>query len=79
MYCRWETGLHPRESLTDLMVAAKDHINSLDDHIRLLQKRVKLMEEKLTNPHPNEGNNVTDETLDDNRLNYKKNFLDEVR
>ncbi|CAG7722169.1 unnamed protein product [Allacma fusca] len=78
MYCRWETGLHPRESLTDLMVASKDHINSLDDHIRLLQKRIKLTEEKFAT-HPNSnGENNTEESVEDNRLTYKKNLLDEM-
>jgi len=74
MYCRWENGVHPRESLVDLMVASKDHINSLEDHIRLLQKRIKLMEGKLLSV----ANGTMPQIHHDNRLTYKKNMNDEV-
>ncbi len=81
MYCRWESGIHPRESLTDLMVASKDHINSLEDHIRLLQKRIKSVESKLasfSNSASLNGNSNPD-NAPDNRLSYKKkNSYDEV-
>ena len=38
LYCRFENGVHPRESLADLLIATRDHSSSLEDHIRLLQK-----------------------------------------
>lgn len=38
MYNRFENGVHPREPLSDMLVAAKDHISSLEDHILFLQK-----------------------------------------
>lgn len=65
LYCRWESGLHPRESLSELMVAAKAHLNSLDDHIRLLQKRIKLAEQKLEAP----TTTTTTTTATDSSLN----------
>ncbi|KAK3099384.1 hypothetical protein FSP39_003635, partial [Pinctada imbricata] len=40
MYNRYETGLHPREHISDTLSAAKDHSTSLEDHVRLLEKRV---------------------------------------
>lgn len=38
MYCRFESGVHPRENLNDLLLATCDHSSSLEDHIKLLQK-----------------------------------------
>lgn len=76
MYCRWENGVHPRESLLDLMVASKDHINSLEDHIRLLQKRIKILEAKASSSGVVNG--TVSEIVQDNRLTYKKNVNDEV-
>ncbi|XP_054707043.1 myotubularin-related protein 6-like [Uloborus diversus] len=40
MYNRFEDGVHPREPLGDMLVAAKDHISSLEDHALFLQKRI---------------------------------------
>ncbi|OWF52869.1 myotubularin-related protein 8-like isoform X2 [Mizuhopecten yessoensis] len=40
MYNRYETGIHSREHITDILGAAKDHSDSLEDHIRLLEKRI---------------------------------------
>lgn len=38
MYCRFESGVHPREPLGDLLLATCDHSASLEDHIKLLTK-----------------------------------------
>jgi myotubularin-related protein 6/7/8 len=38
MYCRFESGVHPREPLGDLLLATCDHSSSLEDHTRLLTK-----------------------------------------
>lgn len=38
MYNRFETGVHPRDEIKDILGAAKDHSASLEDHIRLLEK-----------------------------------------
>ncbi|XP_046395380.1 myotubularin-related protein 6 isoform X1 [Ischnura elegans] len=47
MYCRFEGGVHPRESLVDLLMATSDHSSSLQDHIRFLQRRISMLKEKL--------------------------------
>lgn len=49
MYNRFENGVHPREPLSDMLVAAKDHISSLEDHILFLQKVNKVWEISLWN------------------------------
>jgi len=74
MYCRWENGLHPRESLFDLATAYKDHILSLNDHIKLLKSRIKHVEGE-SDTHVN-GN--TEIPKDDNRLNYDKDVIEQV-
>lgn len=38
MYSRFESGVHPRENLGDLLLASKDHTTSLEDHVQHLQK-----------------------------------------
>lgn len=38
MYCRFESGVHPREPLGDLLLATCDHSYSLEDHIKYLSK-----------------------------------------
>lgn len=38
MYSRFESGIHPREPLDDLLIASKDHSTSLDDHVQLLTR-----------------------------------------
>lgn len=89
MYCRWESDLHPRENLTELMISTRDHINSLDDHIRLLQKRIKLAENKLgvsantsaafmNGSTLNSNTNVEDNRQMYNNISTNKNFCDEV-
>lgn len=40
MYCRFESGVHPREPLGDLLLATCDHSFSLEDHIKYLTKVV---------------------------------------
>lgn len=38
MYCRFESGVHPRENIEDLMLTNKDHCKSLEDHVQHLTK-----------------------------------------
>jgi hypothetical protein len=38
MYARFESGVHPREHLGDLLLASKDHCTSLEDHVTHLTK-----------------------------------------
>ncbi|XP_066908104.1 myotubularin-related protein 6 isoform X3 [Halyomorpha halys] len=49
MYCRFECGIHPRESIGDLLLAASGHSESLEEHIKFIKKRMKPPERnKLT-------------------------------
>lgn len=73
MYCRFESGVHPRENLGDLLLATCEHSSSLEDHIRLLQKRISSIKQKLSES----GDRVKTEILDpqpalDNKLLYDK-------
>lgn len=47
MYCCFESGVHPREPLGDLLLATCDHSASLDDHIHLLTKRINSLKEVM--------------------------------
>lgn len=40
MYCRHESGVHPREPLGDLLPAATEHCSALEHHISYLSKRI---------------------------------------
>ncbi|KAK2184782.1 hypothetical protein NP493_253g03029 [Ridgeia piscesae] len=40
LYCRFDSGIHPRESVYDVVRALKDHTSSLQDHCQLLEKRI---------------------------------------
>ncbi|XP_074649739.1 phosphatidylinositol-3,5-bisphosphate 3-phosphatase MTMR6-like isoform X2 [Tubulanus polymorphus] len=40
MYNRFESGVHPRENVSDVVSALKDHSSSMEDHIKLLEKRI---------------------------------------
>ena len=37
MYNRFENGVHPRESIVDVVSTRKDHIVSMVDHAKLLE------------------------------------------
>ena len=37
MYCRFESGIHPRENIVDIVCTLKDHIESLDEHRLMLE------------------------------------------
>uniref|UniRef100_A0A131XZU7 phosphatidylinositol-3,5-bisphosphate 3-phosphatase n=1 Tax=Ixodes ricinus TaxID=34613 RepID=A0A131XZU7_IXORI len=47
MYNRFENGVHPREPLSDILAATKDHILSLEDHVQLLAKRIAQLRDLL--------------------------------
>ncbi|ELU00050.1 hypothetical protein CAPTEDRAFT_222026 [Capitella teleta] len=40
LYCRFESGVHPRENITDIVAQLKEHTSSVDDHSRLVEKRI---------------------------------------
>lgn len=49
MYGRFETGVHPREPLNDLLLASLDHTTSLEDHVQHLTKRIVNFKNLITN------------------------------
>lgn len=40
MYGRFESSVHPKESMNDVLLASQDHITSLEDHVQYLTKRI---------------------------------------
>ena len=47
MYCRFESGVHPREPIKEILHASADHSTALKDHINLLQCRIAQLEKLL--------------------------------
>jgi len=50
MYNRFETTVHERENITDVVSALVDHNSSLEDHICLLERRVQELARLLGRP-----------------------------
>ncbi|XP_004444216.3 myotubularin-related protein 6 isoform X2 [Drosophila pseudoobscura] len=83
MYCRFESGIHPREPLGDLLLDSKEHTNSLEDHVQHLTKRIasfksyisksakKLQDATSTNTKVTKEVAVPNE-INDNKYNYDK-------
>lgn len=40
MYCRFESGVHPRENIGELLLTSKEYSASLEDHVQHLTKRI---------------------------------------
>ncbi|XP_058834497.1 myotubularin-related protein 8 isoform X2 [Topomyia yanbarensis] len=76
MYSRFESGIHPREPLDDLLVASKDHSTSLDDHVQLLTKRISSFKNMISKSARRlQGTKYVDNRnieVNDNRYNYDK-------
>lgn len=47
LYCRFESGAHPRECLLDLLTITQNHTTSLEDHGRQLTKTIGYYTEKI--------------------------------
>lgn len=47
MYNRYENGVHPRESVTDVLSAMKDHSTSLADHVQFLENQISSLKRML--------------------------------
>jgi myotubularin-related protein 6/7/8 len=47
LYCRFESGVHPRESVADVLLATRDHSASMELHIGHLQKRITSLKVRL--------------------------------
>lgn len=74
MYGRFETGVHPRESMNDFLSATQDHTNSLEDHVQHLTKRITTFKNmiaksarRLQNASRLKGFDRTDGDANDNR------------
>ncbi|XP_071951261.1 phosphatidylinositol-3,5-bisphosphate 3-phosphatase MTMR6-like [Antedon mediterranea] len=78
MYNRFENGLHPRESVQDVLSAMKDRSSSLSDHKKFLEDKIgqlkKLLGKKTeTKPVKLVKENVTEETEDERTvLNHER-------
>lgn len=40
MYSRFESGVHPREDICDILLSSRDHCASLEDHVQYLTKHI---------------------------------------
>uniref|UniRef100_T1JK61 FYVE-type domain-containing protein n=1 Tax=Strigamia maritima TaxID=126957 RepID=T1JK61_STRMM len=72
MYNRFESGVHPREPIMDILSATKDHSSSLEDHVALLQKRILLLKELLgqvDTPSKDVDSVLNDSEVTDNECN----------
>uniref|UniRef100_A0A0A9W4V3 phosphatidylinositol-3,5-bisphosphate 3-phosphatase n=1 Tax=Lygus hesperus TaxID=30085 RepID=A0A0A9W4V3_LYGHE len=47
LFYRFEGGVHPREVISDLLLVASNHSNSLEQHIKLLNKKINLLKASL--------------------------------
>ncbi|XP_074599792.1 myotubularin related protein 6 isoform X2 [Brevipalpus obovatus] len=72
MYNRFDTGIHPREAVDDLMYVTFKHIQSLEEHIKYLEEKIN-EQEQLFNQQNNQesfdsyrssdnGNDAIDDT-----------------
>ncbi|KAF5300008.1 hypothetical protein FQR65_LT09264 [Abscondita terminalis] len=80
MYCRFESGVHPREPLGDLLLATCDHSHSLEDHIKYLTKKITSVKSLLFNAKEKKKTKSKDFRPDDtnlldNKYLYEKNSL----
>ncbi|XP_022823484.1 myotubularin-related protein 6 [Spodoptera litura] len=59
MYCRHESGVHPREALADLLPAAVDHTSALHLHINYLTKRITTFKNLLSGKKGDKNKDTT--------------------
>ncbi|XP_041970088.1 myotubularin-related protein 8 isoform X2 [Aricia agestis] len=92
MYCRHESGVHPREALADLLPAAVDHATALALHVDYLARRIATFKSLLSGRKAkkegavNYQNGNTDTGLEtatqqltiDNKLIYESSGLSEL-
>ena len=46
LYNRFENGVHPRHSLTEILLTSHNHITSLENHIRYLEQKLSVLERR---------------------------------
>ncbi|CAG5053971.1 unnamed protein product [Parnassius apollo] len=71
MYCRHESGVHPREPLHDLLPAAVEHASALRHHINYLAKRISTFRNLLS------GKNA-EKSRESAVVNYQNGNIDTV-
>nr|XP_006824875.1 PREDICTED: myotubularin-related protein 8-like [Saccoglossus kowalevskii] len=76
MYNRFENGIHPRESLPDVLSAMKDHTTSLEDHVTYLEKKIVSLKRILSLDAEKNSIDVNDELNDKNIVNDNCGDLD---
>ncbi|XP_070554043.1 phosphatidylinositol-3,5-bisphosphate 3-phosphatase MTMR6-like isoform X2 [Ptychodera flava] len=69
MYNRFDNGIHPRESLQDVLSAMKDHSTSLEDHVTFLEKKITSLKKLL---------GKSDEKIDISKENGSTNDVDSL-
>ncbi|XP_016929607.2 phosphatidylinositol-3,5-bisphosphate 3-phosphatase MTMR6 isoform X1 [Drosophila suzukii] len=82
MYGRFESGIHPREPLGDLLLDSKEHCNSLEDHVQHLTKRIASFKNYIsksakklqdaTSTTAKVSKEVSSSEINDNKYNYDK-------
>ncbi|XP_050682931.1 myotubularin-related protein 6-like [Leptidea sinapis] len=72
MYCRYESGVHPREPLEDLLPAATEHSAALQQHIDYLARRITTFKKLLS------GKKVEKERESSVVVNYQNGNLASV-
>lgn len=79
MYGRFESGVHPREPLGDLLLSSKDHCTSLEDHVQHLTKRITSFKNLISKSAKKLQNVSRPKELveiNDNKYNYDKKMSD---
>ncbi|XP_017784444.1 PREDICTED: myotubularin-related protein 6 isoform X2 [Nicrophorus vespilloides] len=79
MYCGFESGVHPREPIGDILLDTCDHTSSLEDHIKYLTKRISSVKALLLNADKRSIEKKPDNTNStDNKFLYEKASLREL-
>lgn len=86
MYSRFESGVHPRENIGDLLLTSKEHCTSLDDHVQHLTKRIgnikNLISKSAKKLQTNSASllqTATGKSFNDNKFNYDNKKLSELQ
>lgn len=83
MYSRFESGVHPRENICDLLLTSKDHSASLEDHALSLTKRIgnikNLISKSARKLQTNSANLLQSTGFSDNKFNYDNKKLSELQ
>ncbi|CAG9864729.1 unnamed protein product [Phyllotreta striolata] len=81
MYCRFESGVHPREPQADLLLVTSDYAFSLDEHVKYLTKRLSSVKSLIARSVERKGSKQTkreercrplDNAYADNKSSYER-------